>query len=381
LQKQKEFEPNEIVVVKKLKVIISGGGSGGHVFPAIAIANEFKKQCPDAEILFVGAKGKIEMEKVPKAGFPIKGLWISGFHRKLTLRNLMFPFKLVSSLFKAFGIIQSFKPDVVIGVGGYASGPTLQVATMKGIPTLIQEQNSFPGITNRLLAKKVNRICVAYDGMNKFFPEEKIRLTGNPVRQDIVELTAKKEEGLKHFGLNQNKKTILLFGGSLGARTLNDSMAANKDLLEKNQDVQVLWQAGKLYIEEFKRSATAQLDNIQILPFIDRMDLAYAMADLVICRAGALTISELCLVGKPAILIPSPNVAEDHQTMNAKALSTKDAGVLVADKDAKVMLEQALHILDNEQVIDSMKSNIQKLAKANAAKNIVFEILKISDER
>jgi UDP-N-acetylglucosamine--N-acetylmuramyl-(pentapeptide) pyrophosphoryl-undecaprenol N-acetylglucosamine transferase len=269
----------------------------------------------------------------------------------------------------------------VIGVGGYASGPTLQVATMKGIPTLIQEQNSFPGITNRLLAKKVNRICVAYDGMNKFFPEEKIRLTGNPVRQDIVELTAKKEEGLKHFGLNQNKKTILLFGGSLGARTLNDSMAANKDLLEKNQDVQVLWQAGKLYIEEFKRSATAQLDNIQILPFIDRMDLAYAMADLVICRAGALTISELCLVGKPAILIPSPNVAEDHQTMNAKALSTKDAGVLVADKDAKVMLEQALHILDNEQVIDSMKSNIQKLAKANAAKNIVFEILKISDER
>jgi UDP-N-acetylglucosamine--N-acetylmuramyl-(pentapeptide) pyrophosphoryl-undecaprenol N-acetylglucosamine transferase len=381
LQKQKEFEPNEIVVVKKIKVIISGGGTGGHVFPAIAIANELKKQRPDAEILFVGAKGKMEMEKVPKAGFPIKGLWISGFHRKLTLRNLMFPFKLMSSLFKAFGIIQSFKPDVVIGVGGYASGPTLQVATMKGIPTLIQEQNSFPGITNRLLAKKVNRICVAYDGMNKFFPEEKIRLTGNPVRQDIVELTAKKEEGLKHFGLNKNKKTILLFGGSLGARTLNDSMAANKDLLEKNQDVQVLWQAGKLYIEEFKRSATAQLDNIQILPFIDRMDLAYAMADLVICRAGALTISELCLVGKPAILIPSPNVAEDHQTMNAKALSTKDAGVLVADKDAKVMLEQALHILDNEQVIDSMKSNIQKLAKANAAKNIVFEILKISDER
>jgi UDP-N-acetylglucosamine--N-acetylmuramyl-(pentapeptide) pyrophosphoryl-undecaprenol N-acetylglucosamine transferase len=381
LQKQKEFEPNEIVVVKKIKVIISGGGTGGHVFPAIAIANELKKQRPDAEILFVGAKGKMEMEKVPKAGFPIKGLWISGFHRKLTLRNLMFPFKLMSSLFKAFGIIQSFKPDVVIGVGGYASGPTLQVATMKGIPTLIQEQNSFPGITNRLLAKKVNRICVAYDGMNKFFPEEKIRLTGNPVRQDIVELTAQKEEGLKHFGLNQNKKTILLFGGSLGARTLNDSMAANKDLLEKNQDVQVLWQAGKLYIEEFKRSATAQLDNIQILPFIDRMDLAYAMADLVICRAGALTISELCLVGKPAILIPSPNVAEDHQTMNAKALSTKDAGVLVADKDAKVMLEQALHILDNEQVIDSMKSNIQKLAKANAAKNIVFEILKISDER
>jgi UDP-N-acetylglucosamine--N-acetylmuramyl-(pentapeptide) pyrophosphoryl-undecaprenol N-acetylglucosamine transferase len=377
LQKQKEFEPNEIVVVKKLKVIISGGGSGGHVFPAIAIANEFKKQCPDAEILFVGAKGKIEMEKVPKAGFPIKGLWISGFHRKLALRNLMFPFKLVSSLFKAFGIIQSFKPDVVIGVGGYASGPTLQVATMKGIPTLIQEQNSFPGITNRLLAKKVNRICVAYEGMNKFFPEEKIRLTGNPVRQDIVELTDKKEEGLKHFGLVQNKRTILLFGGSLGARTLNDSMAANKDLLEKNQNVQVLWQAGKLYIEEFNQSATAQLDNVKILPFIDRMDLAYAMADVVICRAGALTISELCLVGKPAILIPSPNVAEDHQTMNAKALSTKDAGILVEDKNAKKMLEQALHILDNEQVMNDLKKNIRKLAKANAATNIVSEILQI----
>lgn len=377
MQKQKEFEPNEIVVVKKLKVIISGGGSGGHVFPAIAIANEFKKQRPDAEILFVGAKGKIEMEKVPKAGFPIKGLWISGFHRKLTLRNLMFPFKLVSSLFKAFGIIQSFKPDVVIGVGGYASGPTLQVATMKGIPTLIQEQNSFPGITNRLLAKKVNRICVAYDGMNKFFPKEKIRLTGNPVRQDIVELTGKKEEGLKHFGLDQNKKTILLFGGSLGARTLNDSMATNKDLLEKNQNVQVLWQAGKLYIEEFKKSATAQLDNVKILPFIDRMDLAYAMADVVICRAGALTISELCLVAKPAILIPSPNVSEDHQTMNAKALSTKDAGILVEDKNAKTMLEQALHILDNEQVMNSIKNNIQKLAKAKAAENIVSEILQI----
>ncbi len=377
MQKQKEFEPNEIVVVKKLKVIISGGGSGGHVFPAIAIANEIKKQRPDAEILFVGAKGKIEMEKVPKAGFPIKGLWISGFHRKLTLRNLMFPIKLLFSLFKAFGIIQSFKPDVVVGVGGFASGPTLQVSTMKGIPTLIQEQNSFPGITNRLLANKVNRICVAYEGMEKFFPKEKITLTGNPVRQDIMDLTNKREEGLKHFGLDQNKKTILLFGGSLGARTLNDSMAANNDLLEKNQNVQVLWQAGKLYIEEFKKSATAQLDNVKISAFIDRMDLAYAMADVVICRAGALTISELCLVGKPAILIPSPNVSEDHQTMNAKALSTNEAGILVEEKNAKKMLEQALHILDNERVMNSLKSNIQKLAKANATKNIVSEILQI----
>ena len=377
MQEYEEFEPNEIVVVDKLKIIISGGGSGGHIFPAIAIANEIKKQLPDAEILFVGAKGKIEMEKVPKAGFPIKGLWISGFHRKLTLRNLLFPFKLVSSLFKAFGIIQSFKPDVVVGVGGYASGPTLQVATMKGIPTLIQEQNSFPGITNRLLAKKVNRICVAYEGMDKFFPKEKIRHTGNPVRQDIVELTDKKEEGLKHFGLDLNKKTILLFGGSLGARTLNDSIATNKDLLDANQNVQVLWQAGELYIEEFKQSAAAHLDNVKILSFIDRMDLAYAMADLVICRAGALTISELCLVAKPAILIPSPNVAEDHQTLNAKALSTKDAGVLVEDKNAEGMLKEALQILGNQHAVDGLKNNIKKLAKANAAENIVSEILQI----
>ena len=367
--------------MKKIKIIISGGGTGGHVFPAIAIANEIKRQRPDAEILFVGAKGKIEMEKVPKAGYPIKGLWISGFHRKLTVRNLMFPFKLISSLFKAFGIIQKFKPDVVIGVGGYASGPTLQVATMKGIPTLIQEQNSFPGVTNRLLAKRVNRICVAYEGMEKFFPKEKIHLTGNPVRQDIVELTDRREEGLEHFGLDKNKKTIFLFGGSLGARTLNDSMAANKDLLEKNKNVQVLWQAGKLYIEEFQKTATAALPHVKILAFIDRMDLAYAMADVVICRAGALAISELCLVGKPAILVPSPNVAEDHQTMNAKALSTQNAAVLVEDKNAKTMLEQALHMLDNEEVMKKIQANVKSLAQPKAAENIVAEVLSLIREK
>jgi len=362
-----------------MKVIISGGGSGGHVFPAIAIANELKKQRPDAEILFVGAEGKIEMEKVPKAGYPIKGLWISGFHRKLTLRNLMFPIKLVNSLFRAYGIIQKFKPDVVIGVGGYASGPTLQVATMRGIPTLIQEQNSFPGVTNRLLAKKVNRICVAYEGLERFFPKEKIRLTGNPVRQDIMELSNQREEGIEYFGLDKSKKTIFLFGGSLGARTLNDAMAANKDLLEKNQNVQVLWQTGKLYINEFQNSETAQLPNVKILPFVDRMDLAYAMADVMVTRAGALTISELCLVGKPAILIPSPNVSEDHQTMNVKALSTKDAAVLVEDKNANTMLEQALHMLDNEEVIKSLGENIKKLAQPRATENIVSEILILND--
>ena len=367
-----------------MKVIISGGGSGGHVFPAIAIANELKKQRPDAEILFVGAEGKMEMEKVPKAGYPIKGLWISGFHRKLTLRNLMFPFKLIHSLYRAYRIIQSYKPDVVIGVGGYASGPTLQIATVKGIPTLIQEQNSYPGITNRLLAKRVTRICTAYDGMDKFFPKEKIKLVGNPVRQDIIELSGQREEGLEYFGFRSlppseggSKKTIFLFGGSLGARALNDSMAANKDLLEKNPNVQVLWQTGSLYIEEFQNCPTAQLDNVKVLPFVDRMDLAYAMADIMITRAGALTISELCLVGKPAILIPSPNVSEDHQTMNANALSTKDAGVLIKEKEAKSMLEQALHIIDNEVVTDKLSNNIKRLAQPEAAKNIVSEILKL----
>ncbi len=360
-----------------MKVIISGGGSGGHVFPAIAIANELKKQRPDAEILFVGAEGKIEMEKVPKAGYPIKGLWISGFHRKLTLRNLMFPFKLIHSLYRAYRIIQSYQPDVVIGVGGFASGPTLQIATLKGIPTLIQEQNSYPGITNRLLAKRVTRICTAYDGMDKLFPKEKIILVGNPVRQDIIELSGQREEGIEYFDLDKNKKTIFLFGGSLGARALNDSMAANKDLLENNNNVQVLWQTGKLYIEEFQNCATAQLDNVKVLPFVDRMDLAYAMADIMVTRAGALTISELCLVGKPAILIPSPNVSEDHQTMNANALSTKDAGVLIQEKEAISMLEQALHIIDNEQLTNKLSENIKQLAQPQAAKNIVSEILKL----
>ena len=367
---------------RKMKVIISGGGTGGHVFPAIAIANEIKKQRPDTDILFVGAQGKIEMEKVPKAGYPIKGLWISGFHRKLTLRNLMFPFKLVSSLFKAFGIINKFKPDVVIGVGGYASGPTLQVANWKGIPTMIQEQNSYPGVTNRLLASKVKKICVAYSLMEKYFPKEKIKVTGNPVRQDLIDLGNLREEGIKHFGLDVNKKTIVIIGGSLGARTLNDSMGSNTGLLENNSNVQVLWQAGKLYIDEFEKSATALLENVEVRAFIDRMDLAYAMADVLICRAGALTISELCLVGKPAILIPSPNVAEDHQTMNATALSDRKAAILVKDKNASTMLENALRVLSNEELSSDLKRNIKQMGKPNATKDIVSEIfLMMNDKR
>jgi len=358
-----------------MKVIISGGGTGGHVFPAIAIANAIKTQRPNAERLFVGAQGKIEMEKVPKAGYPIKGLWISGFQRRLTLQNLAFPFKLISSLWKAWSIVREFKPDVVIGVGGYASGPTLEVATRMGIPTLVQEQNSFPGITNRLLAKKVNKICVAYDGMEKFFPKNKIVHTGNPVRQGIFEnLDKKRAEAYSYFGFDPNKKTIFVFGGSLGARTINNAMVANAELLKSQTDTQVLWQAGKLYIDEMHQSDTAKLPNVEIRQFIDRMDLAYSMADVVIGRAGALTISELCFVGKPAILIPSPNVSEDHQTKNAMALVGVDAAVLVKDKDAEVMISRALEILENKKVKKELSGNISKLKKDRAAEVIAKEV-------
>lgn len=366
----------------KLKIIISGGGTGGHVFPAIAIANALKKKKPDCEILFVGAKGKIEMEKVPKAGYPIKGLWISGFHRQLTLRNLGFPFKLLHSLIKAFFIVKKFKPDVAVGVGGYASGPTLAVANWTSIPTLIQEQNSFPGITNRLLSKSVKRICTAHKEIERYFPKEKLVLTGNPVREDIFQnLTQKRAEAYDYFNLNINKKTIFVFGGSLGARSINQALAANADLLAQNPDIQVLWQAGKLYIETMKQSETAQLSNVEIRTFIDRMDLAYAMADVVIGRAGALTISELCLVGKPAILIPSPNVAEDHQTKNAMALVTQDAAVIVKDKEAKeLIITKAIEILESPTIREKLSQNIFKLKKENAAERIAEEVLKLIEK-
>ena len=318
-----------------MKIIVSGGGSGGHVFPAIAIADALKKKDKFIEILFVGAKGKIEMEKVPKAGYEIEGLWISGLQRKLTLRNLSFPFKLISSLWKARGILKRFKPDVVVGVGGFASGPVLEMASRMGIPCLIQEQNSYAGITNRLLAKKVDRICVAYDGMERFFPASKIVHTGNPVRQDLLDLSQKKNEAIAHFGLDPDKKTLLVFGGSLGARTLNEMMDTGYQSIKSLTDTQVLWQVGKLYEVSFQNSETAQLDHVRLLTFIDRMDLAYAVADVVMCRAGASTISELCLAGKASILIPSPNVAEDHQRKNAEALVSKNAARLVLEQRRK----------------------------------------------
>ncbi len=360
-----------------MKIVISGGGTGGHVYPAIAIADAIKKIKPEADILFVGAEGKLEMEKVPKAGYPIKGLWISGFQRKLTLRNLLFPIKLISSLWKAGRIINKFKPEVVIGVGGYASGPTLKMANRKKVSTVLQEQNSYPGVTNKLLAKGAAKICVAYDGMSRFFEKEKIVLTGNPVRADFFKnLIDKKEEAYRHFGFDKNKKTVFVFGGSLGARTINRAMDANFELLKNNQNIQVLWQIGKLYIEDFGKCNTAKLANIKTEVFIDRMDLAYALADVVIGRAGALTISELCLVGKPIILIPSPNVAEDHQTKNALALVEKNAAILVKDTDAKKeMINAAFELLNNSKKKVELSKNIKQLAMPNAAEKIAKTII------
>ncbi len=361
-----------------MRVIISGGGTGGHIYPAIAIANAIKEIKPDADILFVGAKGKLEMEKVPKAGFPIEGLWISGFHRKLTLRNLMFPIKLISSLMKARAIIRKFKPDVVVGVGGYASGPILQVATSKKVPALIQEQNSYAGVTNKILAKKVQKICVAYPNMEKYFPKEKIVFTGNPVRKDISNLQDRYKEALEHYGLDQNKKTTLLFGGSLGARKLNEALRDNTKLIADHPDVQWIWQMGKIYYEEFVECETAKLAHVHPMPFLERMELAYAAADVVICRAGALTVSELCIVEKPAILVPSPNVAEDHQTKNAMALVNEDAAILIKDKEVKEkIVHEVMELLSDEKKMENLKSQISTLKKETAAAEIAGEILKL----
>ena len=331
---------------KKLKVIISGGGTGGHIFPAVAIANEIKKMVPDAEFLFVGAEGRMEMEKVPAAGYKIVGLWISGLQRKLTLANLSFPFKVISSMFKALKIVKEFQPDVVIGTGGYASGPTLRAASGKGIPTLIQEQNSFPGITNKILSKKVNKICVAYEGMERFFPKEKILFTGNPVRQDISGVSNKREEAITFFGLDANKKTILIIGGSLGARVINEAIGAGLEDFNKN-NIQIVWQTGKGYIET-ARSQAANFPIAKVFDFISRMDLAYALADVVISRAGAGAISELCIVEKPCILVPLPSAAEDHQTKNAMALVNKQAAILVKDIEAGQLLVNSVLQLVND---------------------------------
>lgn len=354
------------------KIIISGGGSGGHIFPAIAIANAMKETWPTAEILFVGAKGKMEMEKVPQAGYEIKGLWISGLQRKLTWKNLSFPFKLLSSMINAKKIIKEFKPNLAVGVGGFASGPTLQQAANMGIPTLIQEQNSYPGITNIWLSKKVDKICVAYDGLDKYFPSEKIYLTGNPVRKEVVQIEGKKQEASTFFGLNSNIKTVLIVGGSLGARTINE--AIQEKLAEFTEaGIQLIWQTGKNYYQQAADAILKQNNpSLKVYQFINRMDLAYAMADIVISRAGAIAISELCLVGKPVILVPSPFVAEDHQTKNALALVTYNAAILVKDVDLKENLwNEIANLIEDEQKQEKLMSNILALGKSEATEAII----------
>jgi UDP-N-acetylglucosamine--N-acetylmuramyl-(pentapeptide) pyrophosphoryl-undecaprenol N-acetylglucosamine transferase len=361
--------------MRKLKFILSGGGTGGHIYPAVAIANELKSRFPDAEFLFVGAKDKMEMQKVPQAGYEINGLWISGLQRKLTLQNAMFPLKLVSSLWKSRKIIKNFKPDVVIGTGGFASGPLLQMANSLNIPTVIQEQNSYPGITNKLLSKKANSICVAYENLERFFPSDKIVFTGNPVRQDLLDVDTKRSEGIAYFKLDANKKTLLILGGSLGARRVNQLVAKELDFLLAC-GVQVFWQCGKLYFEEYKHFN--EKENVQVVAFIDRMDLIYVAADFVISRAGASSVSELCLVGKPTIFIPSPNVAEDHQTKNAKAIVDKNGAILLRENELDEQFETIFSdLISNEDLQITLSQNIKKLAKPNATKDIVEEIIKL----
>ncbi|WP_369014371.1 undecaprenyldiphospho-muramoylpentapeptide beta-N-acetylglucosaminyltransferase [Flavobacterium anhuiense] len=358
----------------KYKFILSGGGTGGHIYPAIAIANELKLQFPDAEFLFVGARDKMEMQKVPQAGYEIKGLWIAGLQRKLTLQNLMFPLKLASSLLESKRIIKKFKPNVVIGTGGFASGPLLQAAGSAGIPTVVQEQNSYPGITNKLLSKKANAICVAYQNLERFFPKEKIVLTGNPVRQDLIDIESKRDEAVAFNGLDPNKKTLLVLGGSLGARRINQ-------LIEKelqnflSQGVQVIWQCGKLYFEEYKKY---NQPNVKVVDFIERMDFVYAASDVIISRAGASSVSELCIVGKPVIFIPSPNVAEDHQTKNAQAIVDAKGAILLKESELDSQFSIVFEaLLKDHGKQKQLSDNIKKLAKPKATQDIVAEIVKL----
>lgn len=363
-----------------LKVIISGGGTGGHIFPAIAIANALKEKYNRVEILFVGAEGKMEMEKVPAAGYKIVGLNISGLQRKSILKNLSFPFKLFSSVRKSKAIIREFKPNVVVGVGGFASGPLLYAATKMGIPALIQEQNSYPGITNKFLAKKAKRICVAYDGMEKYFPKEKIILTGNPVRQDIKNLAGKRERGMEFFGLEASKKTVLVIGGSLGARSINEAIKSFLPEFEKNK-VQLIWQTGTTF-KAVADKAAADYTNctIRVHDFISKMDYAYAVADVVVSRAGASSVSELCVVDKAAILIPYPFAAEDHQTSNAQALVTHHAAILIKDADVSEKLPSTLFdLLANDDKRKKLEENILKLAFRDAAEVIASEVASIAN--
>ncbi|WP_438972452.1 undecaprenyldiphospho-muramoylpentapeptide beta-N-acetylglucosaminyltransferase [Polaribacter sp.] len=360
--------------MKPFNILISGGGTGGHIYPAIAIANEIKLRYPDANFLFVGAKDKMEMEKVPQAGYAIKGLWISGIQRKNIFKNFNFPFKLLNSLWKANAIIKRFKPDIAIGTGGFASGPTLIMASLKNIPTLIQEQNSFPGITNKLLGKSTSKICVAYDDLERFFPSEKIIKTGNPVRQDLLDIHTKISEGIGFFTTDVKQKTILILGGSLGARKINELIASHLEFF-KTQNVQVIWQCGKLYFDEYKHYNSE--NHVQVHQFINRMDLAYAASDIIISRAGASSVSELCIVGKPVIFIPSPNVAEDHQTKNAKFIVEKHGALLLKESELdtfKIVFET---LLKDKGKQEQLAENIKELALPSATTDIVNEVEKL----
>ncbi len=374
----------------KVRLIISGGGTGGHIFPAISIANAIKELCPDAEILFVGAEGRMEMQRVPDAGYRIIGLPVAGFDRKHLWKNFSVLLKLIRSQWKAWSIIKEFRPQVAVGVGGYASGPTLKTAGIMGIPTLIQEQNSYAGVTNKLLAQKACKICVAYEGMEKFFPAEKIIMTGNPVRQNLLGHSILHADAVKYFGLNPERKTILILGGSLGARTINQTLTASLDVVRAHPDVQFIWQTGKIYIDQVRETITtatgevvrnphiSTIPNLYVTDFIKDMANAYAAADLVISRAGAGSISEFCLLHKPVILVPSPNVAEDHQTKNALALADKNAAIYVKDIEAKdKLLPIALETISNPQKLKDLSENIAKLALPNSATVIAKEVLKL----
>ncbi len=358
---------------QSVNILLSGGGTGGHIYPAIAIADELKKRYPNANFLFVGASDRMEMEKVPQAGYKIEGLNISGIQRSLSAKNLAFPFKLIQSLYRANKIIKKFRPKVVIGTGGFASGPTLFMANKKKIPSIIQEQNSFPGITNKLLAKKVKKICVAYDGLEDFFPKEKIIKTGNPVRQDLLEISDKRKEAIRFFKLDENKKTLVVLGGSLGARVINQTIEKYLNNILVN-NVQIIWQTGKLYIDEYEKYN--KTEGVHVYEFIQKMDLLYAASDIIISRAGAGTISELCIVGKPIIFIPSPNVAEDHQTKNALAITSNDAALMLKENELEKFQTTFNELINDVEKQKLLSHNIKKMALPNATKHIVDEIEK-----
>ena len=357
-----------------VNILLSGGGTGGHIYPAVAIANELKARHPEAKFLFVGALGRMEMEKIPQLGFEIEGLNISGLQRSLSLKNLAFPFKLLQSLVAAGKILKRFRPNVVIGTGGYASGPTLYVASLRNIPSLIQEQNSYPGITNRLLAKKAEKICVAYDGLDKYFPVEKIIKTGNPVRQDLLDIDSKRSRAQEHFGLDPHRMTLVVIGGSLGAKVVNETLAKHLDELV-DAGLQIIWQTGKLYYERFR--SLGEHEAVHLYEFIQDMDLLYAAADLIISRAGAGTISELCIVGKPVIFIPSPNVAEDHQTKNALSITEKDAAVMIRESELEGFMPALVDLIGDEEKRTRLSKNIKKLALPDATLRIADEVEKI----